>query len=262
MKFILIYLSLLLSLTALGQDSISITISGKAFEAITNENISNTRFETKIFGKDLILNKWITTDDKGSFSLKLKVPSNQNNLSFDCNAEKSGYGNHYISRLVTNGKDTAVVFNMGFKREKICKDTWLPSPLFFAKNNCDSVIDSYNEIKTLIDYYKSNLKLFNDKKLIVSVYHSFSEKSKVSKCRAEKIKTIILENGLKENQFEIKTEGKKEFTYYYYPSGCHTEQEFKEHIVLSKSAYKKASSEQKKEMDKLRQSIIFSWENK
>lgn len=259
MKSLLLLLFLILNQLVLAQDSITITLKGKSIEFQKQEPIINTRLETSFFFKNNSFKKDIITDEKGEFVFNLRVAKETSSVSLEFNAEKSGFSNHFIYTFSCSGRDTTITFSMQLNRERVCKDTWLPSPILFSRANCDSTEDSFNELIAIIEMYKSAPVFLNRAKLVVTAYNSYIEKSKSAKCRAEKIKSLLLENGLKENQFIIIVGGKKDFTHYYYSNGCHTEKEFEEKIDLSKSAYKKASSEQKKEMDILRQSVRFEW---
>ncbi len=259
MKKLLVLFCCFVSLTVFCQDSISITINGKAIEFQKQEPIKSTRLELSIYIKYATFHKTILTDEKGEFTLKFRLPKEKNNISLDFNAEKSGFSNHFIYTFSCNKNDTTLEFNMQLNREKICKDTWLPQTIYFSKNNCENAPDSFSDLKSFISFYKENKLMLKDKKLHILIYNTYDEKSKIAKCRAEKIKTILLENGMTENEFTIQTNGKKDFTHYYYTNGCHTEKEFEEKIELTKSSYKKASPEQKNEIDVLRQSVRFSW---
>lgn len=243
----------------MAQDSITVTLKGKSIEFQKQEPIINTRLETSFFLKELSFKKDIITDEKGEFVFNLRVPKETNSVSIDMNAIKSGYSNHFIYTFSCNGNDTTIHLNMQLNREKICVDSWLPSTIYFSKNVCDSTEDSFSDLINFISFYKENKSILKGKKIKVTAFNSFTEKSKIAKCRSNYIHSLLLEYGLKEEDFVIETLGKKEMTHFYYTSGCHTEKEFEEKINLSKSSYKKASTEQKKEMDILRQSVRFEW---
>lgn len=248
-----------LSLSSFAQDSITVTFQGKSLEFQKQEPIVNTRIETNIFINKTSLTKDIITDDKGEFVFRLRVPKKPSSVSLDMNALKSGYSNHYLYTFSCKGNDTTIQLNMQLNRERVCKDTWLPETIYFDENISAGTQESFSGLVNFISFYEENKTMLKGKKIHVSAYNSFSEKSKIAKDRANYVHAFLLEYGLKEDDFVIEVMGKKELVHYYYTSGCHTEKEFEEKIDLSKSSYKKASTEQKKEINTLRQSIRFNW---
>lgn len=259
MKYSVIILFCFFLINGNTQDSITVTLQGKSIEFIKQEPIINTRLETSFFIKNSSFKKDIITDQKGEFVYKLRIPKETPSVSLDLNAIKSGYSNHFIYTFSCGSSDTTIQLYMQLKREKTCVDSWLPATIYFSKNDCDSTEDSFTDLINFISFYKENKSLLKGKKIKVTAYNSFTEKTKVAKCRANYIHSTLLEYGLSESDFIIETAGKNSLTHYYYTNGCHTEKEFEEKIDLSKSSYKKASAEQKKEMEILRRSVRFEW---
>lgn len=262
MKNLLLCLLILVSSYSFGQDSIQITFIGKIIETAPNRPpISNSSIDIELTSS-IQKKKTFTTDSLGFYSVAFKIPRFDSHVFVKISAEKLDYMSSHLIKYSVKGKDTAFTCFADLSKTRICYDTWLPESINFSSTFSDSAIIPI-ELKSFIIFYKENQGFLKNNKLTVTAYCDYNEKEKAAISRADKIKKILLEKGMSENDFVIIIGGKKDFTHYYNRNGCYTKEESEKHLVISKKEYKSTKDESiKREMNYLRRSVYFGWENR
>ena len=216
----LLYLFLFFqSFSSFGQDSISVEINLSVVDKLQGIPIKNQAFTIK---SDYFQTFVLESDSLGKirFTKNFKLGLS----SFSIVLTTANYFEDFISIDSISSAKKKLDFKKEFIAMKMCWDSFLPSTMFFNKNEL-TTIDSSFSIDYLLTYFKQLIEEYPDliavRKLKITASCSYDERFRISNNRLKKIAEIALEAGFKKEDLILINKRKKNLFHCDYCDGCH-----------------------------------------
>lgn len=258
----LFYLFLLFHpFSSFAQDSISVEFKITVIDKLQEIPISNQAFTLK----SNCFHPFVLNSDslgKITFTKNLKLGLS----SFSIVLTTSNYFEDFISIDTISSTTNKLDFKKEFIAMKMCWDSFLPSTLFFNKNEL-TTIDSSFSTNYLLTYFK-RLKeeypqLIEKRKLKITASCSYDERFRVSKKRLKKVAEIALEAGFNKEDLILINKRKKNLFHCDYCDGCHYFFLKGKGTTISHKAFRRLTeSTEIKRQTKLRRSVHLEWVGK
>jgi hypothetical protein len=144
--------------------------------------------------------------------------------SFSIVLSTSNYVEDFISIDTISSTTNKLDFKKEFIAMKMCWDSFLPSTMYFNKNEL-TTIDSSFSVDYLLTYFKRLIEEYPEpiavRKLKITASCSYDERFRVSKKRLKKVAEIALEAGFKKEDLILINKRKKSLFHCDYCDGCH-----------------------------------------
>lgn len=251
--------SLSFSFTTFSQSSIEVSLKGNVSDSIRSIPLPYT--PVSIYNGNTLIHV-SETDTEGSFNIQLKVPSGKNKLSIVIQPK---YYSSYTVALDSNLQNTVNwEKTIRLEPQKICSDSFLPTPIYFAENT--TVLDKKDEMRLLTELFHINEQLqfmFAKKSLELVAYCDYNEKPKIAEKRMLYIYNMALEAGFKQVDLRMKVLAKRELYVCDYCDGCHYFYLKGQGISLSQNQYQKLETPEEQEIHLAkRRTVQFNWVDK
>lgn len=261
MKNILYLFLFFQSFLSFGQDSISVEINLSVVDKLQGIPIKNQTFTIK---SDYFQSFMLKSDSLGKirFTKNFKLGLS----SFSIVLSTSNYFEDFISIDSISSAKKKLDFKKEFIAMKMCWDSFLPSTIYYNKNELTTVDSSFsmdnllNHFKVLMESYPEQNEI---RKLKITASCSYDERFRVSKKRLKKVAEIALEAGFKKEDLILINKRKMSLFHCDYCDGCHYFFLKGKGTTISRKAFRKLTY--RTEIDRqttLRRSVHLEWVGK
>jgi len=219
----LLYLFLFFqSFSIFGQDSVSVEINILVIDKLQGIPIVNETIKIESVNFNYFQDFTLKSDSLGQIHFKKNFKSQLSSFPILLS------GTNYYADFITIDSIGNTSLKLDFKKEfiamKMCWDSFLPSTMYFNKNELTTIDSSFSvdylltSFKRLIEEYPEPIAV---RKLKITASCSYDERFRVSKKRLKKVAEIALEAGFKKEDLILINKRKKSLFHCDYCDGCH-----------------------------------------
>lgn len=259
MRVLSVFLFAALASSAYPQDSVEVHLTGQVLDTVQNLPQSNIGITIQ----DHVGHIYKThSDSLGNYTIVIIQPKGKLALNLYPSTRNSGYFQENID--TTANTNLTIQQDVRLLPQKICWDSFLPSPITFDRNKATLPDDTLSRLVTELRYVETNLTaVFETNKLKISAFRSYDENKKASSKRLQFIYALALENGIKKENIILEDAGKNDLFLCHYCDGCHYSFLKGNGKMLSKREFQEINDlQEKQEYNELRRTVLLEWVRK